>query len=43
VNVADVAAAMLHEAMNASFTATDRGVILESDQLQDALARTTEK
>jgi len=43
VDVADVAAAMLDAAMNASFTATDGIVILESDQLQGALTRTTEK
>jgi uncharacterized protein YbjT (DUF2867 family) len=43
VDVADVAAAMLYAAMNASFTATDGVVILESDQLQGALTRMTEK
>lgn len=43
VNVADVAAAMLQAVVTASVTAADNVVILESDQLQGAMARMANK
>lgn len=43
VDVADVAAAMLHATVNTAVNTTDSVVILESDQLQGALIHMTEK